>query len=33
MARVRATLDRMGQAVDTGKVDMDEKLARMLTSK
>ncbi|GAA0703664.1 hypothetical protein GCM10009548_91080 [Streptomyces malaysiensis subsp. malaysiensis] len=30
VAKVRATLDWIDQAVDTGKVDMDEELARLL---
>ncbi len=30
VARVRATLDWIEQAVDTGKVDMDDELARLL---
>jgi hypothetical protein len=30
VARVRATLDWIETAVDTGKVDMDDELARML---
>ncbi|MFF7903708.1 DUF6192 family protein [Streptomyces sp. NPDC007920] len=32
VARVRATLDWIEQAVDTGKVDMDDELARLLRS-
>jgi Family of unknown function (DUF6192) len=32
VAKVRATLDWIEQAVDTGKVDMDDELARMLRS-